>query len=129
VLHTVSTTGKVTLAAATTALGLVGIAVGFRIWSRSAQHDELEPVVLRRAWFIDPLYAAVIERPGLALSNFSAYVVDQFLIDGAVIGVGRLVRSGGSQLRKLQTGYVRNYAVSIAAGSVALLLYVLVRAN
>ena len=129
VLHTVSTTAKVALAAATTALGLVGIAMGFRIWARSPRHDELEPVVLRRAWFVDPLYAAIIERPGLALSNFSAFVVDQLVVDGAVNGVGRLVRSGGSQLRKLQTGYVRNYALSVAAGSVALLLYVLVRAS
>jgi NADH-quinone oxidoreductase subunit L len=129
VLHTVSTNGKVTLAVATTALGLVALVVGFRIWARSPQHDELEPAVLRRAWYIDPLYAAVVERPGLALSNFAAYVVDQKVIDGAVNGVGHLVRVGGSQLRKLQTGYVRNYALSVAAGSVALLLYVLVRAS
>jgi NADH-quinone oxidoreductase subunit L len=129
VLHTVSTTAKVALAAATTAVGVAGIAVGFRIWARSPQHDELEPVVLRRAWFVDPLYAAVIERPGLALSNFSAFVVDQLVVDGAINSVGRLVRSGGSQLRKLQTGYVRNYALSVAAGSVALLLYVVVRAS
>jgi NADH-quinone oxidoreductase subunit L len=129
VLHTLSTTGKVVSAAATTALGLIGIAVGFRIWARQARHDELEPTVLRRAWYVDPLYAAVIQRPGLALSNFSAFVVDRLVIDGAVNGVGVLVRSGGAQLRKLQTGYVRNYALSIAAGSVALLLYVLVRAG
>lgn len=129
VLHTVSTNGKVALAAATTALGLVGIALGFRVWVRSPEHEELEPVVLRRAWFVDPLYAAIIERPGLVLSNFSAYVVDQVVVDGAIVGVGRLVRAGGAQLRKVQTGYVRNYALSIAAGSVALLLYVLVRAS
>jgi NADH-quinone oxidoreductase subunit L len=129
VLHTVSTTAKVVLAAATTVLGLAGIAVAFRIWARSPKHDELEPVVLRRAWFVDPLYAAIIERPGLALSNFSAYVVDKEIIDGAVNGVGRVVRFGGANLRKLQTGYVRNYALSVAAGSVALLLYVLVRAS
>jgi len=111
------------------AVSLVGVAVGLRVWERAARHAELEPTVLRRAWFIDWLYARIIERPGLALSNFSAYVVDQEIIDGAVNGVGGVVRRGGRSLRTLQTGYVRNYALGIAAGTVAILLYVVVVAT
>jgi NADH-quinone oxidoreductase subunit L len=68
----------------------------------------------------------VIERPGELLSNLSANF-DKGIIDGAVTGTGELVRGMGGQLRKLQTGYVRNYALGIAAGTVALLAYVLVR--
>jgi len=86
--------------------------------------------VLRRAWYIDDtLYPNVVERPGLALADFSADVVDHEVIDGAVNGVGHLVRAGGGQLRKLQTGYVRNYALGIAAGSVAVLAWMLARAT
>jgi NADH-quinone oxidoreductase subunit L len=55
-------------------------------------------------------------------------VIDKRVIDGSVNGVGALVRDGGSQLRKLQTGYVRNYALGIAAGTVVLLGYVMFRA-
>jgi NADH-quinone oxidoreductase subunit L len=123
-----STTGKELSALATTILCLAGIGLGFRVWGPSAEHSELEPVVLRRAWYIDPLYAQVIERPGLALAEVSA-AGDKLVIDGAVTGTGVLVRGGGGVLRKLQTGYVRNYALGITAGTVAMLAYVAVRAH
>ena len=125
----ISTTFKWVSAIATTILCLGGIALGFTTWSRSAVHERLEPGYLKRAWYVDWAYAHVIEKPGLALSNFTATVIDKGVIDGAVNGVATLVRGGGSQLRKLQTGYVRNYALGIAAGTVAVLAYVVVRAS
>jgi len=125
----ISTAGKEASALATTVLCLIGIAAGLRVWERSPVHDNLEPTILRRAWGVDALYAAVIERPGAALSNFSASIIDRGIIDGAVNGVGTVVRGGGGQLRRLQTGYVRNYALGIAAGTVAVLAYVVVRAS
>jgi hypothetical protein len=39
------------------------------------------------------------------------------------------VRGIGTQLRNLQTGYLRNYAIGIAAGAVAILGYVVFRAS
>jgi NADH-quinone oxidoreductase subunit L len=126
--HSLGTTGKELSALATTILCLAGIGLGFRVWGTSAEHSGLEPVVLRRAWLIDPLYAAVIERPGLVLARLSA-AGDKSIIDGAVTGTGLLVRGGGGVLRKLQTGYVRNYALGITAGTVAMLAYVAVRAH
>jgi NADH-quinone oxidoreductase subunit L len=130
VTHVMSSNGKILAALGTTILCAAGIFVGFRVWGTSSAHDELEPTYLRRAWFIDDtIYPALIERPGLALSEFSAEVIDQGAIDGAVNGVATLVRAGGGQLRKLQTGYVRNYALTVAAGTVGVLLWFLVRAN
>jgi hypothetical protein len=37
------------------------------------------------------------------------------------------VRGGGRHLRRLQTGYVRNYALGVAAGAAILLGYVMLR--
>ena len=125
----ISHAGKAISAVATTVLCLVGIAAGLRIWERSPRHDRLEPSILRQAWRVDWLYARIIERPGAALSTFSANIIDRRIIDGAVNGAGLVVRGGGSQLRKLQTGYVRNYALGIAAGTVAILAYVVLRAS
>ena len=51
---------------------------------------------------------------------------DARIIDGAVNGVGWLVRETGSGLRRLQTGFVRNYALGVVVGTVALLAYVLI---
>ena len=124
-----STAGKWASAVATTVLCLGGIGLGLTTWSRSPDHEALEPAPLKQAWYIDPLYATVIEKPGLILSDIGAWIVDKQIIDGAVNGVGWLVRGGGSQLRKLQTGYVRNYALGIAAGTVGILAYVVFRAS
>jgi NADH-quinone oxidoreductase subunit L len=53
--------------------------------------------------------------------------VDAGIIDGAVNGIGRLVRDLGSRVRRVQTGLVRNYALGVMVGAVALLVFMLVR--
>jgi NADH-quinone oxidoreductase subunit L len=113
----------------TLGLGLAGIGLGLSIWLRSAEHEGLEPALLRRAWLIDDSLSAFVRKPGTAMANFAAYVVDQGIIDGAVNGVAGLVRGMGRQLRKLQTGYVRNYALGVAAGTAIILGYVVFRAG
>jgi len=123
-----STGTKVGLAVATSLLCLLAIAAGLRVWAAAAEHPALEPALLRRGWFVDSTYAAVMGGPGQALAALSAYGLDARVVDGAVNGVGTLVRVGASRLRQLQTGYVRNYALAVAAGAVAVLAYVAVRA-
>jgi NADH-quinone oxidoreductase subunit L len=125
----VSAEARYIIAVISTLVALGGIAVALPIWERSAVHEELEPVVLRRAWYIDWAYSKLVDGPGTALANFSAWVFDKRIIDGAVNGVGALVRGSGQQARKLQTGYVRNYALGIAAGTVAVLGYIVFRAT
>ena len=41
-----------------------------------------------------------------------------------VNGTATLVRVSGSRLRRVQTGYVRNYALAIATGAALVLAYV-----
>jgi NADH-quinone oxidoreductase subunit L len=124
----VATGTKWVLGTITLALCVVGIGFGFRVWAMSAVHDELEPEILRNAWGIDAAISAFIGGPGRAFATFQA-LFDNRVIDGAVNGVAVGVRYGGSQLRRLQTGYVRNYALGIAAGAAILLGYVVVRAG
>ena len=61
------------------------------------------------------------------LATFFAWVVDARVIDGAVNGTANLVRATGSAARKLQSGYVRNYALGIALGMAALIVFLLSR--
>jgi hypothetical protein len=49
------------------------------------------------------------------------------VIDGAVNGVGRLVRGASSTLRTVQTGSVRAYAASVLIGVVLILAYLVWR--
>jgi NADH-quinone oxidoreductase subunit L len=109
-------------------VAVVGLGVAFPLWTRRAERPELEPVVLQRAYFLDDIYDAVIARPGLAFARFCATVIEVKVIDGAVNGVGRLTRVAGGGLRRVQTGYVRQYALGIVLGAVVLLAWMLSRA-
>ena len=53
---------------------------------------------------------------------------DRTIIDGAVNGVAAVVRAGGGRLRTVQSGYVRNYALGVAAGAIVLVALILTRA-
>ncbi|MBN1311679.1 MAG: NADH-quinone oxidoreductase subunit L [Anaerolineae bacterium] len=111
---------------------------------------------LNRKWYWDEAYEAVFIRPFKCLANWLAFTIDwrfwhdfvhdsviiQFfdgwaailsrpvdmgIVDGAVNGIGRLVAGASSRLRRTQTGYVRNYALAVALGVVAIVAYLLIR--
>ena len=124
----VATGTKWALFAVTLAVVAVGVSAGLGLWSRRPEHPRLEPVVLEDAWGVDALYSAAFGSGG-AFVAAEAAALDSVVIDGTVNGVGTAVRRAGSQLRRLQTGYVRNYALGIAAGAALVLGYVVVRAG
>jgi NADH-quinone oxidoreductase subunit L len=116
------------LGVADAAVALVGLALAFSLWSRRVVRPALEPAVLQRAYFLDDIYDAVIGRPGQAFARFCATVIEAKVIDGAVNGVGRITRAAGGSLRKVQTGFVRQYALGIVFGAVVLLAWMISRA-
>jgi NADH-quinone oxidoreductase subunit L len=83
--------------------------------------------LLLNAWYVDWLYDRAIVRPLLALSEFLARRFDTRVIDGAVNGLGRAVVAWAQSLRRLQTGYVVNYALTMLAGAVAIVGFLLSR--
>ncbi len=105
-----------------------GLGVAYSAWSRRTERPALEPVVLQKSYFIDDVYDAVIGRPSEQVAKAAA-VFDTKVIDGAVNGVARAARGAGGGLRKIQTGFVRQYALGIVIGSVALLAYMLTRVS
>jgi NADH-quinone oxidoreductase subunit L len=120
--------GEWALALTDVAAAVIGLIIGYGLW-RGAQVDkpQLEPQFLQRVWYWDDFYDAVIGRPSQRLATFFAWVVDARIIDGAVNGAAHLVRSTGQATRKLQSGYVRNYALGIAVGMAALIVFLLSR--
>jgi NADH-quinone oxidoreductase subunit L len=52
---------------------------------------------------------------------------DDTVIDGLVNGAGRLVTASSQVLRRLQTGYVQNYALGVLAGAVAIIWWLVGR--
>ena len=71
----------------------------------------------------------MVDGPVRAGASWIARCFDAGVIDGAVNGVGVLVRDAGRGLRRVQTGLVRNYALAVVGGMVALLTYLLVWAS
>jgi len=61
----------------------------------------------------------------VTFASFLADVIDAQGVDGAVNGAGKVTRSFAGALGRLQTGHVRNYALSIFLGAVVLLIYFL----
>jgi NADH-quinone oxidoreductase subunit L len=75
----------------------------------------------------DAINDVLVVRPGSHLVT-SLVATDRGLIDGAFTGGATVVRGSGQGLRRLQTGYVRSYALSVLAGALVLVL-VLVAVN
>jgi len=82
--------------------------------------------LLDNKYYVDEAYMEAIVNPLRSLGAFLVDVVEERGIDAAVEGLARLVGLAGEGLRRLQTGLVRNYALAMLIGVVAILAYVLV---
>ena len=75
--------------------------------------------LLRGRYFVDELYAVMIVRPLVWISDKVLWhAVDEGVIDGAVNGVARVSRESGDQLRYIGSGNTRSYATWILIGAV-----------
>ena len=126
---------ELTLMGVSTSLAFAGIGLAAFFFLRKPDAADnaartFAPVhrTLLNKYYIDELYDAAIVTP---LKRGSEGVlwrgVDVGLIDGAVNGVGHLVRSSAGALRRLQTGSVRMSAASFFVGVLLVLGYYLAR--
>ena len=117
------------LALAAVAGGVVGIAGAAAIYLRHRIPAGLvEWPASARAFYVDEAVTRFVGGPGRRAFELVA-AFDVKVVDGAVDGVGRSVRAGGTALRRVQSGFVRFYALLTAAGAVALLVWFLTRAS
>jgi NADH-quinone oxidoreductase subunit L len=79
----------------------------------------------RRDLLQDDVNEALLMRPGQHLTR-SLVFVDNRGVDGAVGAMAAFIGGTSARLRRWQNGYVRSYALSMAAGIVVLLLVVAV---
>ena len=97
--------------------------------SRSTRSSAPIAPVLGHAYYYDDTVSKLVDGPGRGFASFLDRVVDQKIIDGTVDGIGGLVKRAALGLRHVQDGLVRRYALGIAFGAVALLLYLVMRAG
>jgi NADH-quinone oxidoreductase subunit L len=100
-------------------IALAGILLGYLVYERKRLRA-VEPVFLAHGYYYDETVSAFMGGPGE--QGFEATAAfDHNVVDGAVNGTARGIRASALRLRRLQTGYVRSYALGIGIGAVALL--------
>ena len=117
------------------AVALAGIVLAYFLFKKSPQRADALATqfsgvhrVLSNKYYVDEIYNAVFVQPIKRISEGTLWkVVDAGIIDGVVNGVGLTVRGWSAVLRRVQTGSVRAYAMSIFVGVVAILGYYLWR--
>ena len=116
------TTTKVALAVISVCAGLAGISIAVLSWlTRRIPTDRLEPEFLENAMHVDSTYARVVG--GIGTTGFQAAAdIDKQIVDGAVNGVGKLTMRMAQFIRPAQSGYIRNYAIGVAVGALAIVV-------
>jgi NADH-quinone oxidoreductase subunit L len=112
-------------------LALAGVGLGWVMYGRvpvsqTAPAGSWPVVAARKDLYGDAFNESVLMRPGQWLTRLSVYF-DNRGVDGLVNSLAALVGGTSGRWRKLQTGFVRSYALSMFFGAavlVALLLAV-----
>ena len=122
------------LALLSTAAAVGGVVLAWAMYFRKpvkadaigVSANPVHALVLNK-YYVDELYDALFVRPIYRLSLWCARAFDLGFIDGIVNGVGRLVVGWAQVLRRVQTGFVMNYALGMLVGAVAIVAFLLIR--
>ena len=106
-------------------VAVAGIAAAVAVYAKKKMAP-VEPALLADGWKYDSSISRFMGGPGRKAFDGVAWA-DRTIVDGAVNGVARVVRSVGELLRKGQTGAVRNYAAAVGVGVVLLLSWFFLR--
>jgi NADH-quinone oxidoreductase subunit L len=108
----------------------VGIAVAYRMYAirpvPTVAPARVSPLTTaaRADLYGDAFNEEVFMRPGARLTD-ALVEVDNAGVDGSVNALGALVSRTSNRLRGLQTGYARNYALSMLVGATLLVAVIL----
>jgi len=111
------------------AVALLGVYVAYVMYIRRTELPGRLAARLPAAYeasfnkmYMDQIYEVVPIRSTIAFAGWLWTFFDTKVIDGAVNGLARLWEVFGERLRPLQTGRVQNYALSIFAGMLVLVV-------
>jgi len=113
------------VAVSTLVLSALGVLIAYLVVGRRPTPVQRpEPVAwpiqaARRDLYANAINETLIARPGTWLARALVYV-DNKGVDGIVNGMAALLGGSSGRLRRLQTGFVRSYALSMFGGGVLL---------
>jgi len=116
--------------AVSVAIALAGIGAAYAMYVANPALPERLATSLRgpyewvfNKYWIDELYDAVVVGPTVALSNWLWRSFDVGVIDALVNGTGRGVLANSRMARRLQSGDVQQYALSLLLGALLIMAY------
>jgi NADH-quinone oxidoreductase subunit L len=119
----------IALQAITVAVVLAGVAIAWLIFGRrpvpeTAPAGSFVTVAARKDLYGDVVNEAVFMRPGQYLTRSLVYAENRGL-DGAVGGIAAMFGGLSARVRRVQTGFVRSYALSMLAGAAVVVVAML----
>jgi NADH-quinone oxidoreductase subunit L len=123
-----------TLLLASVAIALLGIFLAWVLYLKRAQIPAtltarlpgIYNLILNK-YYVDEVYGALFVIPGRKLSEFLYARFDLGIVDGLVNFVGEFVVRAGEGLKRIQTGYVRQYGFAILLSALCVLGYFLLK--
>lgn len=117
---------------ASVAAAVLGIWFGWARYRTGLPENERELAGVRKVLYNQYYYDWLMVKGiglwlGGKIADWMWQFVDVRLIDGFVNGIAGFTGWVGNSLRRVQTGYVRNYAFTILIGAIVLLIWFLVR--
>src|SRR5215472_11737735 len=123
----ITVSGVVTLVLVLAAVALAWLMYGRVPVPSEAPRGDFAVVAARKDLYGDAFNESVLMRPGQWLTRLSVYF-DNRGVDGLVNSLAALVGGTSGRWRKMQTGFVRSYALSMFIGAVLLVgAFLLVR--
>jgi NADH-quinone oxidoreductase subunit L len=111
-------------------LALLGLYLGWVIYRRYQSREQADPLsgmidglftALNHKWWVDELYNRIVINPYKKFSELLAQPFDLGFIDAIGNGLGEATQGLSGSLRRLQSGFVRSYALVMLVGVVAAL--------
>ena len=116
-----------TLAAVDVVAAVVGVAAAYSVWGRGATSSRYESSFLENVWHWDGVYDAALGRPLTRAAFFGDDVIEPDVIDGAVGAVAVVVRRSAEGAAKVQSGFLRQYALATVLGLSVMVVYLVAR--
>jgi NADH-quinone oxidoreductase subunit L len=121
------------LMVASVVIALLGIALAYLFYVKNpalpgrftARFARLYHWVYNK-YFVDELYDFVFVRGIRKAGGFLLKVADGWIIEGLINGTADAVQRAGGRLRKVETGYVQEYAFGIIVGAILVVGYFVV---
>jgi NADH-quinone oxidoreductase subunit L len=112
------------------AVALLGILGAWALYRQGFQYKENKNPAYQlvfHKYYVDELLILLLIQPLQWIGRTASNLLEGDLLDGGSRGVAWIMGGTSGLLRRLQTGYMRNYALAILFGVVLIILYYAVR--